>query len=50
MQNVFPKLSATPGEVRWVGPSLGEHTEEVLASVLGKDEATIAELRASGVV
>ena len=27
---VVPKLSETPGETRWVGPGLGEHTEEVL--------------------
>jgi crotonobetainyl-CoA:carnitine CoA-transferase CaiB-like acyl-CoA transferase len=30
---VVPKLSATPGETRWLGPALGEHTEEVLASL-----------------
>ena len=33
MQNVVPKLSDTPGEVRWVGPELGEHTDEVLAGL-----------------
>ena len=35
MQNAFPKLSDTPGEVRWAGPELGEHTDEVLTDVLG---------------
>ena len=50
MQNVVPKLSATPGEVRWVGPELGEHTSEVLAGVLGLDDAAVAELRSNGVV
>ncbi|HNE37641.1 MAG TPA: CoA transferase, partial [Microthrixaceae bacterium] len=39
MQNVVPKLSDTPGEVRWVGPELGEHTDEVLGDVLDLDEA-----------
>jgi formyl-CoA transferase len=50
MQNVVPKLSATPGRIRWVGPELGEHTDEVLAEVLGLDEARLAELHAAGVV
>ena len=31
MQNAFPKLSATPGRVRWPGPALGEHTDAILA-------------------
>ena len=35
MQSVFPKLSETPGAVRWPGPALGEHTEAVLTGTLG---------------
>lgn len=50
MQNVVPKLSETPGEVRWVGPELGEHTDEVLCSVLGLDDDTRAGLRERGVI
>ena len=50
MQNVVPKLSDTPGEVRWVGPELGEHTDEVLAEVLDMSPDTAAELRAAGVI
>ncbi|MDQ2679068.1 MAG: CoA transferase [Actinomycetota bacterium] len=50
MQNVVPKLSDTPGEVRWVGPELGEHTDEVLAEVLDIPAARAAELRAAGVI
>jgi formyl-CoA transferase len=50
MQNVSPKLSDTPGEVRWVGPELGEHTDEVLSQTLGMSADEIAALRASGVV
>ncbi|MGD2140705.1 MAG: CoA transferase, partial [Burkholderiales bacterium] len=30
---VMPKLSDTPGETRWLGPELGEHTASVLASL-----------------
>ena len=33
------KLSETPGSVRTPPPTLGQHTEEVLESVLGMDEA-----------
>lgn len=44
MQNVVPKLSATPGQVRWVGPELGQHNREVYGSVLGLTDAEIGEL------
>ncbi|WP_175625509.1 MULTISPECIES: CaiB/BaiF CoA-transferase family protein [Oxalobacteraceae] len=46
---ITPKLSATPGETKWLGPTLGEHTDDVLRT-LGYDEAGIAELRRDGVV
>ena len=48
MQNVFPKLSDNPGRVRWPGPALGAHTDEVLAMIRTRDQ--IAELRTKGVV
>jgi crotonobetainyl-CoA:carnitine CoA-transferase CaiB-like acyl-CoA transferase len=50
MQAVAPRLSQTPGEVRWAGPALGEHTESVLREVAGLSPETIDELRRSGVV
>ena len=50
MQNVFPRLSDTPGAVRWPGPTLGEHTDAVLTGKLGLSAAEIAALRAEGVV
>jgi formyl-CoA transferase len=50
MQNAFPKLSHTPGAVRWPGPALGQHTDEVLMSRLGFAEGRVAELRAKGVI
>ena len=49
MQNAFPKMSETPGAVRWAGPELGQHTDEVLAGA-GLTAQAIAELRAKGVV
>ena len=50
MQNAFPKLSANPGRVRWPGPALGQHTEEVLREVAGCSPLEVAELRAKGVI
>ncbi|MFP5378333.1 MAG: CaiB/BaiF CoA transferase family protein [Vicinamibacteria bacterium] len=43
------KLSATPGAVRTAPPTLGQHTDAVLAE-LGCDAETIAGLRERGVV
>ena len=50
MQNVVPKLSSTPGSVRWVGPELGQHTVEVLKEVLGMSSTEIEALQSKGVV
>lgn len=50
MQNVFPKLSATPGHVRWPGPPLGAHTDEVLQSLAGVSTQGLSDLRSRGVI
>jgi crotonobetainyl-CoA:carnitine CoA-transferase CaiB-like acyl-CoA transferase len=50
MQGVFPKLSRTPGRVRWTGPALGQHSEQILVERLGMTSDQVAELRAAGVV
>ena len=47
--SVVPKLSATPGATAWLGPRLGEHTEEILRR-LGHDGAAIETLRRDGVI
>ena len=49
MPTITPKLSATPGKTNWLGPKLGEHTDDVLRT-LGYDEMAIADLRRDGVV
>ena len=46
---IGPKLSDTPGSVRRLGPTVGEHTDEILAE-LGFDNEAIAELMASGAI
>jgi formyl-CoA transferase len=48
--SVVPKLTNSPGAVKWLGPSLGAHTDEILISVLGMKPAEIAVLRDAGVV
>ena len=46
---IVPKLSLTPGETRWIGPTLGEHTERVLGR-LGYLPEQIVRLRSDGVI
>ncbi len=46
---IVPKLSDTPGSTEWLGPKLGEHTDEILAS-LGYAPQEIAALREKGAV
>ncbi|MEO0329967.1 MAG: CoA transferase [Pseudomonadota bacterium] len=50
MQNVFPKLSATPGRVRWIGPELGEHTQEVYQSLLDLTPDEMEDLGQRGII
>lgn len=50
MQNAFPKLSDTPGGVRWPGPGLGEHTDEVLGERAGVSAEDLVKLRERGVI
>ena len=49
LPGIVPKLTRTPGTTRWIGPTLGEHTGEVLAT-LGYTEGEIEALRKRGVV
>ncbi len=51
MQNVFPKLSSTPGKVRLPAPDrVGQHTDEILGEVLGMTAAEIAGLRGNRII
>jgi succinyl-CoA--D-citramalate CoA-transferase len=50
MQNVVPRLSGTPGKVRWTGPDLGQHNDEVYGEILGLSEEEREDLRERGVI
>jgi formyl-CoA transferase len=50
MQNVFPKFSQTPGNVRWTGPKRGAHTRDVLENLLGYNEEKLQALTAAKVI
>ena len=49
MPGIVPKLSETPGEVKWTGPGLGQHNHEVLGA-LGYSAAQIAALSNQGTI
>jgi len=46
----IPTMSATPGEIRWLGSALGSHTTEVLRDVVGLTDERIQSLRSEGVI
>jgi formyl-CoA transferase len=50
MQNVAPKLSATPGSVRSPSPGLGQHNDEIYLQVLGLAPQRYAELKEAKVI
>ena len=51
MQNVIPRLSRTPGKIRWPGPTrMGEHNEEIFCGKLGMSRERVAELKEKGVI
>jgi crotonobetainyl-CoA:carnitine CoA-transferase CaiB-like acyl-CoA transferase len=47
---ILAKFSATPGKVDRAAPLLGEHTEEILAHMLGYSLERIVELRRRKVI
>jgi crotonobetainyl-CoA:carnitine CoA-transferase CaiB-like acyl-CoA transferase len=50
MQAVAPRLSATPGEIRWAGPPLGAFNDEIYRGLLGFSAAKVATLKQEGVI
>jgi formyl-CoA transferase len=50
MQNVAPRLSATPGRVAWPGPALGQHNREVYQGLLGLPDEEVERLADQAVI
>ena len=49
LPGIVPKLSDTPGGTKWLGPTLGAHTAEVL-NAIGYDVKAQAELKRRGII
>jgi formyl-CoA transferase len=50
MQNAFPFMSRTPGQVRHAGQPLGYETKDILQDELGLSDDDIADLKKRGVI
>ena len=51
MQNIFPRMSKTQGEIRWPGnTTLGAHNEEVYKEVLNLSDEELSRLRETGII
>jgi crotonobetainyl-CoA:carnitine CoA-transferase CaiB-like acyl-CoA transferase len=48
--DVVPRLSATPGEIRWLGEGLGAQNQAIFHELLGLDGEEIETLREQGVI
>ncbi|MEH6490859.1 CaiB/BaiF CoA transferase family protein [Halopseudomonas sp.] len=49
MPGIIPKLTETPGDVKWTGPALGEHND-VLLQQLGYNREEVLRLRKEGII
>ena len=50
MPGVIPKMSETPGEVKWTGPALGAHNQEIYVGLLKKTNTELSKLKEEGVI
>ena len=47
---VVPHVAENPGVIRWPGPAIGAHNQEVLGGLLGMSAEQIAGLQSQGVI
>ena len=50
MPGIVPKLSATPGEIKWIGPEMGAHNKEIYQELLDVTAGELEKLKADGIV
>jgi formyl-CoA transferase len=50
MPGIVPRFTETPGAIRWVGPELGAHNNEVFGELLGYSKEKIAALKEEGAI
>jgi len=50
LPRMAPRLEATPGEMRWIGPALGEHNTDIYGRLLGYPAAELERLLREGVI
>lgn len=50
MPGIAPVFSATPGEIKWTGPELGAHNEEIYQGLLGLSADDMQSLKSEGVI
>lgn len=48
--NVLPRLSETPGELKWLGADMGQHNDEIYRGRLGMSDEEIERLRQQGII
>lgn len=50
MPGIMPKFSDTPGKIKWPGPKLGEHNEEVYKGILNYSDEKIKDLEDNEII
>lgn len=50
MPGVIPKLSETPGRIKWAGPDIGAHNDEIYMGLLGLSREELDRLTQAGVI
>ncbi|MBV1756394.1 MAG: CoA transferase [Dethiosulfatibacter sp.] len=50
MPGITPVFSETPGEIKWAGPEIGEHNDEVYKELLGYSDEYLEELKLKNII
>ncbi len=50
MPGITPKMSETPGEVKWIGPKLGEHNKQVYKEILELTDEELKKLSEKNII